>query len=367
MRGPDRPWRALECNRTSGSHPGFSSAQNRPRRGVRAPEPPSTCRLRWTIRPAGRCWLRPAVLPQASPTREAFEQFLNEAIHAPSGARDVDLLIRTGGEQRLATSCCGSRPTLSYFTGVLWPDFTGPISLPPFRPLRVVIAVTASGGGEAIATLMQLASRPFLVIHDATPAYACETRMLIRDLAPLLGRRLSFGVVPNWYGEWPLAAHPDYCRLVMENSEELLLHGYFHRRQRGRGPTTLLTDGNDEMNGLDPEETRRTLERGQRVCTDVFGQPARGFLAPAWRRGHVRLAIGGTVGLEHVLGFFSLESRTGRVPREARTWDCGAGPGSGTSVMGRRLLHSLDRVPVLAIRDGSRSRLLADHHHDPGS
>ena len=76
--------------------------------------------------------------------------------------------------------------------------------------------------------------RPFLVcIHDATPAYARETQVMIRDLAPLLGRRLSFGVVPNWHGEWPLLAHPDYCRLVQESSEELLLHGYFHRRQRG--------------------------------------------------------------------------------------------------------------------------------------
>ena len=31
------------------------------------------------------------------PTRQAFERSLFEAIHAPSGTRDVDLLIRTGG------------------------------------------------------------------------------------------------------------------------------------------------------------------------------------------------------------------------------------------------------------------------------
>src|SRR5688500_10567176 len=131
--------------------------------------------------------------------------------------------------------------------------------------------------------------RPFLVcIHDATPAYARETRVMIRDLAPLLGRRLSFGVVPDWHGQWPLAVHPGYCRLVQEASEELLLHGYFHRRRRGRGPVTLLARGCDEMNGLDPGETLRTLERGQRVFTEVFGEPARSFLAPGWQPGHVR-------------------------------------------------------------------------------
>ncbi len=67
--------------------------------------------------------------------------------------------------------------------------------------------------------------RRFLVcIHDATPAYALETQAMVRDLAPLLGRRLSFGVVPDWHGEWALTAHHDYCRLVQESSEELLLH-----------------------------------------------------------------------------------------------------------------------------------------------
>ena len=167
--------------------------------------------------------------------------------------------------------------------------------------------------------------RPFLVcIHDATPAHARETQVMMRDLAPLIGRRFSMGVVPDWYGAWPLAAHPDYCRLLMESSEELLLHGYFHQRRRGRGPVTLLAEGCDEMNGLDAEKTRRTLERAQSVFTDVFGRPARGFLAPAWQAGHVRRGHGKSVGLEHVLGFFSLESWTGRtVPLATWTWDCG--------------------------------------------
>jgi hypothetical protein len=194
--------------------------------------------------------------------------------------------------------------------------------------------------------------RRFLVcIHDATPAYARQTRVMLRDLAPLLGRRLSVGVVPNWHGAWPLAAHADYCRMVRESSEELLLHGFFHRRQRGRGPIALLADGCDEMNGLDLDETRRTLERGQRVFAEVFGEPARGFLPPGWQSGHVRSVNAPAVGLEHVLGFFSLEptARTG-IPLATWSWDCGrwgwlghVGHGIGS------LRQSLDRVPVLAI------------------
>ena len=196
---------------------------------------------------------------------------------------------------------------------------------------------------------------PFLVcIHDATPAFARETRVMLRDLAPLLGRRLSFGVVPNWYGEWPLTSHREYCRLIQDNSEELLLHGYCHHRQRGRGPISLLTGRGDEMNGLDPEETLRTIERGQHVFTDVFGAPARGFLAPAWQRGHVydSRSAGLQAGVDYVLGFFSLQSSAGQeVPLATWSWDCGRWGWLGHFGHGVGWLsQSLDRgVPTLAI------------------
>src|SRR6185503_9143454 len=132
-----------------------------------------------------------------------------------------------------------------------------------------------------------------------------------------------YAVVPNWCGGWPLAKHRDYCRLVQESSEELFLHGYFHRRQRGRGPTSLLTEGADEMNGLNAQETRFTLERGQQVFTEVFGAPARGFLAPAWQLGSVRLDNEETAGLDHVVGYFCVESRAGRrILLATWTWDC---------------------------------------------
>ena len=73
-----------------------------------------------------RCWRRPAVSPTGiPPTREAFERLLCEAIHAPSGTRDVDLLIRTGGEQRLSDFLLWESAYAElYFTDVLWPDFT---------------------------------------------------------------------------------------------------------------------------------------------------------------------------------------------------------------------------------------------------
>ena len=60
-----------------------------------------------------------------SPTRQAFEQAMYEAIHAPGGTRDVDLLIRTGGEQRLSDFLLWESAYAElYFTDVAWPDFS---------------------------------------------------------------------------------------------------------------------------------------------------------------------------------------------------------------------------------------------------
>ncbi len=59
------------------------------------------------------------------PTRQAFERTLAQAIHAPRGTRDVDLLIRTGGEQRLSDFLLWESAYAElFFTDVLWPDFS---------------------------------------------------------------------------------------------------------------------------------------------------------------------------------------------------------------------------------------------------
>jgi hypothetical protein len=140
--------------------------------------------------------------------------------------------------------------------------------------------------------------------------------------------------------------------MISANADELLLHGYVHWRERGWGPSTLLADRSDEMNGLDPEETRRAIERGQAMLAEVFGAPARGFVAPAWQIGHVRPEHGNAQGVEYVLGFFSLESWLGRrIPLTTWSWHCGrwgwlghVGHGLGS------VLQSLDRgIPSLAI------------------
>ena len=194
-------------------------------------------------------------------------------------------------------------------------------------------------------------SRFLICIHDASPASARETQMMIRELAPLVGRRLSFGVVPDWHGEWPLAAHRDHCAFLQESSQELLLHGYAHRRRKGWGPVSWIASGCDEMNGLDQEETHRLLHRAQSAFAEAFGAPAAGFLAPGWQAGQVRGEYARRAGLAYVLGFFAVAKVAGgRIPLATWTWDCGRWGWLGHVGHGMGWIQMRDRrVPVLAI------------------
>ncbi|MCL6506145.1 MAG: di-trans,poly-cis-decaprenylcistransferase [Bryobacteraceae bacterium] len=59
-----------------------------------------------------------------APTRECFARLLADASHAPAPSPDVDLLIRTGGEQRLSDFLlweCAYAELL--FLPKMWPDF----------------------------------------------------------------------------------------------------------------------------------------------------------------------------------------------------------------------------------------------------
>jgi len=67
---------------------------------------------------------RAASLSSGPVTRDQFALLLGQAIHSNSPVPDVDLLIRTGGEQRLSDfmlwECAYAE---LFFTDCKWPDF----------------------------------------------------------------------------------------------------------------------------------------------------------------------------------------------------------------------------------------------------
>jgi undecaprenyl diphosphate synthase len=68
-----------------------------------------------------------AIAPAEGTSREAFARLLASVDHDPFPVRDVDLLIRTGGEQRLSDfllwECAYAE---FFFTPRMWPDFSEP-------------------------------------------------------------------------------------------------------------------------------------------------------------------------------------------------------------------------------------------------
>lgn len=66
------------------------------------------------------CWM----VSSTEVTQREFSRRLAEVTHAPEGSPDVDLLIRTGGEQRLSDfllwECANAE---LHFTSRMWPDF----------------------------------------------------------------------------------------------------------------------------------------------------------------------------------------------------------------------------------------------------
>jgi len=61
----------------------------------------------------------------ATPSRHLYDAALARAINAPLGTRDVDLLIRTGGERRLSDFLLWESAYAELvFMDTAWPDFT---------------------------------------------------------------------------------------------------------------------------------------------------------------------------------------------------------------------------------------------------
>jgi undecaprenyl diphosphate synthase len=62
--------------------------------------------------------------PGVEPNREEFARLLGEVTHAPDSSPDVDLLIRTGGEQRLSDFLLWECAYAEFhFTRRMWPAF----------------------------------------------------------------------------------------------------------------------------------------------------------------------------------------------------------------------------------------------------
>lgn len=168
-----------------------------------------------------------------------------------------------------------------------------------------------------------------LSIHDVTPAWASQVEELWA-LCRARGATPALLVVPNWHGEWPLRAHPDYVRWIrarVADGAEIFLHGERHdeagltRTWRDSQRAFGKTNREGEFLTLDHAAASERIGRGMALFAEL-GLSAIGFVPPAW------LCRPGThtACVEHGLGILEddasiyLTARGTRLPSHVLRW-----------------------------------------------
>ena len=134
-----------------------------------------------------------------------------------------------------------------------------------------------------------------LSIHDVTPRFdATVSRLHDRLCALTGGNRMAMLVVPDHWGEAPLAKDPAFggkLRAWADQGVEMFLHGWFHKDDSRHSAAAAsfkakhMTAGEGEFLGLSYDEAQRRLAEGRKLVEDVIGRPIAGFVAPAWLYG----------------------------------------------------------------------------------
>jgi predicted deacetylase len=131
-------------------------------------------------------------------------------------------------------------------------------------------------------------------IHDVGPHFDREISLLAERFERLLGgTRFAMLVVPDHWGLAPLSAAPAFKRKLRGWAEagiEMFVHGWFHRDQSQHAGLSAfkarhMTAGEGEFLGLSQAEAARRMADGRALIEDVIGNPAAGFVAPAWLYG----------------------------------------------------------------------------------
>ena len=131
-------------------------------------------------------------------------------------------------------------------------------------------------------------------IHDVGPrAESAVDALFDRLCAHLGGPRLAMLVVPDHWGEAPLAAAPAYqakLRRWAEQGVEMFVHGWQHRDTSdlhglAGWKARNMTAREGEFLGLDRADAAARMADGHKLIADIIGREPAGFIAPAWLYG----------------------------------------------------------------------------------
>jgi len=128
-------------------------------------------------------------------------------------------------------------------------------------------------------------------VHDVAPATHTECRHIIEELTRLGIRRTSLLVVPDYHELGKTTSDAQFVRWLRElesDGHEIVIHGYFHQRQKRSRETVrdafitrLYTEGEGEFYDLSYVEALRRIVAARDEFRSAGFNP-RGFIAPAW-------------------------------------------------------------------------------------
>lgn len=128
-------------------------------------------------------------------------------------------------------------------------------------------------------------------VHDVSPLTRPAVDAMLADLRGAGVGVTSLLVVPDHHRKGAVdrdVAFRDWLRTREAEGHEIVLHGFYHLRERGRGGiarrlvTEHYTAGEGEFYDLGYDEARKRLARGRKMLAEF---DLVGFIAPAWLLG----------------------------------------------------------------------------------
>jgi predicted deacetylase len=131
-------------------------------------------------------------------------------------------------------------------------------------------------------------------LHDVSPLTQSLCEEILVELRASGINQVSLLVIPDHHGRAPISESPEFQRWLtraVRAGHEPVLHGYYHRRERGKADSVLrrlttefYTAGEGEFYNLSKKEATVLLQRG---LADLSFLPRKisGFVAPAWLLG----------------------------------------------------------------------------------
>lgn len=170
----------------------------------------------------------------------------------------------------------------------------------------------------------EIPTAPGLVvsIHDVSPRTWAATEKMLADLADDGVSRVSLLVIPDHHRRGAILDDAGFCKWLREAvaaGHEVVLHGYYHLRERRAGDgfaakliTESYTAGEGEFHDLEENAAADLLQKGRDEFRGVGLDPT-GFIAPAWLLGRDAARAVRRLGFDYTTRIDRVEDlRTGR-------------------------------------------------------